>query len=486
MKKRSLIIIGAAFAVISVAVMLIFGRSYTVSVPVPPDVTGAEQITVSVENDAAELTDKRFDNGRLYLTFRGKEKGKSLIVAEGPDEIYAVHVVYSHRFGIITDDSFLGTFTGSYIFSLLIIVYLILILFARVRMFRADTRENLYQYKNVKNAGLIIYLTSLVTGEILAFSSDDGFINMAEDILGSVSQFSFFALPIAFIVFVFVTVSNIELIRNEGFCWTNFLGCILAVFVCVFTVIPEILNRFLQTAAFGYVNNERGTLFYIQKLFEAVVFSCMTYMECILLGTIILGIRAAKKIPAFDKDYILILGCQIRADGTLTPLLKGRADRAVEFAEMQKNDNGKKVVFVPSGGKGSDEVIAEGQAIRNYLVGSGISEDRILTEDKSETTYKNLKYSMELIKKHSSSEEPKIAFSTTNYHVFRAGIFATEQGIKAEGIGSKTKSYFYINAFVREFVATIVSEKRSHIKVIAVMVLSMFACVTTLYLSNTM
>ena len=91
---------------------------------------------------------------------------------------------------------------------------------------------------------------------------------------------------------------------------------------------------------------------------------------------------------------------------------------------------------------------------------------------------------MELIRKHTNAQEPKIAFSTTNYHVFRAGIFATEQGIKAEGIGSKTKQYFFINAFVREFIATLVSEKKSHIKVMAVMLFIMFSSVATVYLCN--
>ncbi len=164
--------------------------------------------------------------------------------------------------------------------------------------------------------------------------------------------------------------------------------------------------------------------------------------------------------------------------------MKGRTDRAIEFAKMQEKENGKKIVFVPSGGKGADEVIAEGQAIHNYLIENGISESRILTEDKSVSTYENLKYSMELIRKHTKEQEPKIAFSTTNYHVFRAGIFATEQDIKAEGIGSKTKQYFFINAFVREFIATLVSEKKSHIKVMAAMLFIMFSSVATVYLCN--
>lgn len=44
----------------------------------------------------------------------------------------------------------------------------------------------------------------------------------------------------------------------------------------------------------------------------------------------------------------------------------------------------------------------------------------------------------------------KIAFATTNYHVFRSGIWAQLAGLRAEGIGSKTKWWFWPNAFIRE------------------------------------
>lgn len=58
----------------------------------------------------------------------------------------------------------------------------------------------------------------------------------------------------------------------------------------------------------------------------------------------------------------------------------------------------------------------------------------------------------------------KVAFSITNYHVFRSGIFAGQAGLKAEGMSSKTKWYFWPNALIREFVGLLVSQK---IKIIA-------------------
>ena len=43
-------------------------------------------------------------------------------------------------------------------------------------------------------------------------------------------------------------------------------------------------------------------------------------------------------------------------------------------------------------------------------------------------------------------------FSTTNYHVFRSGVWAALAGLSAEGMGSKTKWWYWPNAFMRETV----------------------------------
>ena len=84
-------------------------------------------------------------------------------------------------------------------------------------------------------------------------------------------------------------------------------------------------------------------------LISVVVYGCVAYFECVLFGTIIMGIISAKRVPKYDKDYIVILGCQIRKDGTLTNLLKGRVDRAIEFAKMQRETTGKELTrYSPS------------------------------------------------------------------------------------------------------------------------------------------
>ena len=68
-------------------------------------------------------------------------------------------------------------------------------------------------------------------------------------------------------------------------------------------------------------------------------------------------------------------------------------------------------------------------------------------------------------------------FSTTNYHVFRSGVIANDEGIDCEGIGSTTKWYFYTNAIIREFVANLVNQRKQHLVLITSINIAMFILV---------
>ncbi|MBR3053536.1 MAG: YdcF family protein, partial [Firmicutes bacterium] len=135
-------------------------------------------------------------------------------------------------------------------------------------------------------------------------------------------------------------------------------------------------------------------------------------------------------------------------------------------------------------GKGSDEKISEAESVKNYLLSLGIREELIMPECESANTEENFRNSLKLILEDAGIEDPKVAFSTTNYHVFRSGLLASEQGIYAEGIGSRTRSYFWINAFVREFIATLAEERKKHLRIIAVLVAAIIVMAWMLRLSN--
>ena len=483
--KKSLLIIGIVFVILGAVVVILRGRTYTLEIRAWGGFDDAGDYDVSIDQDCEIIAveNKRLEGDVLLLDLRSVSRGRAYVHVVSPDESGAMEIVYVHAFGVITVNNFFGRSTGSRIIPVLTELYIALLLAYLFVQYRTGIKRTLFRYRNVRNLGWIIFLSMMLLQQLPALLTNDSLVDTARVSLSAASAASFFGLPVAFIVSVLVTISNIQLMRREGYSWRNMLGVMVGLFVCFCSIAPHVLSEFLQRTTLVDVHNERGAAMYIEMAVTNTVLIAVSYLECILWGTVVLAVKAAKHIPTFDKDYILILGSQIRRDGTLTPLLKGRADRALAFASMQKEATGKDIVFVPSGGQGADEIMPEGQAIRNYLIEAGVPEDRILTEDRSVNTYENFRNSVELIRA-GGIEDPKIAFSTTNYHVFRSGIIAEQQGIRAEGIGSGTRSYFWVNAFVREFIATVYAEWKRHLRIIAILILLTLAMVLFWYLSN--
>jgi hypothetical protein len=190
-----------------------------------------------------------------------------------------------------------------------------------------------------------------------------------------------------------------------------------------------------------------------------------SYFECMLLGAAICGLKATRLQPPQDRDALLILGCWFRPDGSLPPLLKGRADRAIAFWKEQKEKTGKEAVLIASGGQGKDEPMPEAAAIRAYLLSQGIPDSAILTEERSANTFQNMAYSRELMDERGIGG--KVAYATTNYHVFRSGLWASRAGLPAEGIGSKTAWWYWPNAFMRECIGLLLYRWKQELAMLA-------------------
>ncbi len=471
-KKIQFILLTVVLFLISIVCVLLVGNKATIKIDLSNYDGNIEDLNLTIdqgEYEIVELIDKEFDDSNLVINLKGLEEGIAFLELEGYD-YYHFNKIYVHKTRIITIDSYFGKTRGDILIPISIFIINAYGLYLLIDKYRKSMKDNIYQYKNVTYLSNIIFLSFFLIEQLFIIFDYRGLLHTVEGINSSISGFSIIILPIAFITFLFVTVTNIVLMKKEGFTWKNMLGTILGIIICLLTITPELLNRlFYFTSIMKYidVHNEKGYSLYLFNFTVTSISLVVSYLECILLGTIIIGIKASKRVPKFDKDYIIILGCMIRKDGTLTKLLKGRVDRAIEFRNMQKEKTGKDLIFIPSGGQGKNEKISEALAMKNYLVDKGIKPNNIILEDKSTSTEENIKNSYKLMK----NKKSKAAFSTTGYHVFRAGILASELNYDMEGIGSKTKTYFGINAFIREFVATLNTERKKHIKMIALLLL---------------
>ncbi len=323
-----------------------------------------------------------------------------------------------------------------------------------VRAFFLQMRYNLYSYNTIIYFGFALFTASIAATCLVLFfrlrdvPADMYLFNMLGLLLSSAKSYILLSLPFLLVFSLALIVSNLSLIRHEGFRPVYLLGIILAFLLLAGEVVIFLLNFAVSGSMYEVMRHDLVT-----NLLAAIYL----YFECMILGTMVSDAIAARYEPKKDKDFIIVLGCAIRKDGTPTPLLRGRLDRALSFAKAQETETGKAPVFVLSGGQGVDECIPEAECMRRYLASQGVPEERMLLEDRSTDTAENMRFSRQLIQERDPSAT--VAFSTTNYHVFRSGLKARRVKLRALGMGCRSKWYFWPNAAVREFVGLITQHR---------------------------
>ena len=298
----------------------------------------------------------------------------------------------------------------------------------------------------------------------LAWSSILLVLRLNNFILGLILVILILLAP--FLTIGFLLINTIVVVRNNGFSLTSMLPFLMAGFLVLLIASPTIVNYFDPDV--------RHIIVFVLGLFtlEGLWFS-FTFMALLFYSWVYRLLPRRRQY-----DYIIIHGAGL--DGPRpTPLLAGRIDKALELWKKQ-HQHGK---FVVSGGQGADEIVSEAQAMRDYLLEKGVPAAAILMEDKSTTTWENLRYSLAIINADratgvdatssaavassgdvtttasdvsgtaTSSSGFTTAVVTSDFHVFRCAEYAHNLGIKADGIGSHTKGWYWPTAFIREFIA---------------------------------
>ena len=184
--------------------------------------------------------------------------------------------------------------------------------------------------------------------------------------------------------------------------------------------------------------------------FTRSVKAVFTILLCIGLlvfaATEVLVVRASFGSTDRDYDYLLVLGAKVRGDGVPSLSLYNRIDKAYEFL-MENPDT----VAILSGGQGPDEPMTEAKCMYAHLVEMGIDPERLWMEDKATSTWENMKYTLDLIEEKTGIRPGKLGVVSSEYHLFRASLFAGEHGVEFVGIPAETtRLSLKINYFLRE------------------------------------
>ena len=152
-------------------------------------------------------------------------------------------------------------------------------------------------------------------------------------------------------------------------------------------------------------------------------------------------IRGAVSEPDSNADYVIVPGAKVNGTNP-SRVLRQRLDKAIEYAEQNSDSE-----IIVTGGKGTDEDISEAEAMKNYLVKKGISDDRIITENKAADTGENLEYSKDII----GDTDKSIVIVTSDFHMYRAVKIAEQAGFaRISGLPARTDAGLVPNYYVRE------------------------------------
>lgn len=173
----------------------------------------------------------------------------------------------------------------------------------------------------------------------------------------------------------------------------------------------------------------------------------------LLLGLILLGLLAAAGLMGFvyymethlppigESDVIIVLGAQVKEDGTPSVALERRLTAALEHYEEDRQ------IIIVCGAQGANEPRAEGDVMRDWLLERGVLEEDVIAETASFNTRENLKNAREIMAERGLSQALVV---TSDYHVPRALALCRQTGISATGKGSPSKPEYFIKNHLRE------------------------------------
>lgn len=196
---------------------------------------------------------------------------------------------------------------------------------------------------------------------------------------------------------------------------------------------------------------------YTKLIYKIYRFVMMLFLSTfiILQGAITINFHRTSDVKSIENvNTMIILGAKVNEDG-ISKTLKRRLDKAIEYYNTNKNINN----IIVSGGQGSDEVVTEALAMKNYLVKNGVSKDKIIMEDKATTTLENIIFSKKIIT--DKNLKGKVLIVTSDYHLFRGQFIASILGIDNEGLCSISPLSSRIYYMIREYPTSIIDIYRS-------------------------
>ncbi len=130
-----------------------------------------------------------------------------------------------------------------------------------------------------------------------------------------------------------------------------------------------------------------------------------------------------------DVDCIIVLGCQVKDDGSLSHMLRDRLMRGLEVYEA-----GAAPKLLMSGDHGREDYDEVG-AMKDYAIENGVPSEDVFMDHAGFSTYETVYRAKEIF------EADKVIIVTQEYHLYRALYIAKQLGVEAYGVSSDLNTY---------------------------------------------
>lgn len=201
-----------------------------------------------------------------------------------------------------------------------------------------------------------------------------------------------------------------------GYQFTAFLLLLAAAAILVFGLVDALRKRF-----------PRG----MKWLRRVLLTGLFLVLGAMLATSVWIGVEAGGAQEP-RADYLIVLGAGVNGD-VPSLSLRERLDAALDYLERYPD-----AVAVLSGGQGSGENLTEAQCMFDWLTARGIAAERLLKEEQATSTQENLRFSLDLIERHSGTRAQTVAVVSSEYHLCRAELYANRLGVTALGVPAHT------------------------------------------------
>lgn len=231
---------------------------------------------------------------------------------------------------------------------------------------------------------------------------------------------------------------------------------IFAVIILFLFTAPMVEDVFNAATVLGIIGGiiplTLGILWNVLNASIKIPLTVIYFIGFVILLYLMVAVLNGGKTNADKQKLIIVLGCSVKGEKASLSLLR-RVDSAYDF--LIKNPE---AVAILSGGQGKGEKISEADCMFRLLREKGISENRLILEDKSTSTDENIKFSLDIIKKFNLQFKNEAAIATSEYHQLRAKMICRRYGLKAYAQSSRTKLIILPTFLLREIPA-IIKEK---------------------------